>query len=812
MEVDERTALSAERDSKTEFFCSEHCRQKFLSGKESGGGDCCGGATAHDHASDQHHADPGVKPSTAAKYYCPMCAGVESDQPGECPKCGMALERNPAWKASAQPPIYTCPMHPQIQQDHPGACPICGMALELKTLTPDAPEDETELRDMTRRMWIGAALALPVFLVAMLHLIPAIGHQPWVESEISRWGQFLLATPVVLWAGAPFFRRGWRSLVTRNFNMFTLIAIGVGAAYGYSVTAMLAPGLFPPAAGMDGMPGKVGIYFEAAAVIIVLVLLGQVLELRARSRTGSAIKALLNLAPPTARRLTEHGDEDVALEQVQVGDRLRVLPGGKVPVDGSVVEGHSSVDESMITGEPVPVEKAAGDKVTGGTVNGTGGFIMSAERIGSDTLLGQIVAMVADAQRSRAPIQGLADRVGGIFVPVVLGASVLTFILWMWLGPEPRLAYAIMNAVAVLIIACPCALGLATPMSIMVGVGRGAQEGLLIRNAEALERLEKVDTLVVDKTGTLTEGKPKLMDTLPVAGFDLDELLLLTASLEQSSEHPLAAAIVRGAQEKGLKLQPTTEFRSVTGGGVAGKVGSRMVLVGKPAFLGDEGVTGVEALEASAVKLQEDGKTAMFVAVDGKPAGIVAVADPIKGTTADAIRELQALGIHLAMLTGDNRRTAASVAKTLGLDAVEAEVTPEGKVAYVKKLRAAGKHVAMAGDGINDAPALSEAEVGIAMGTGTDVAMQSAGITLVKGDLRGIAKAIRLSRATLGNIRENLFFAFVYNFLGIPLAAGALYPLTGTLLSPMIAGAAMSLSSVSVIGNALRLRRAKLVD
>ncbi len=761
------------------------------------GSPCCHGKGSGDAA---------VTPRPTAKYFCPMCAGVESDKPGDCPKCGMALERNPAWKPDAKV-IYTCPMHPQIQQDHPGNCPICGMTLELKSPAADAPEDDSELRDMTRRMWVGGALALPVFLVAMVHVIPALAHAEWANGNVSRWMQFALATPVVLWAGAPFFRRGWRSIVTWNLNLFTLIAIGVGAAYLYSVVAMLAPGWFPPSTEMGG---KVGIYFEAAAVIVVLVLLGQVLELRARSRTGSAIKALLNLAPPTARLITDKGDEEVPLDRVKVGDRFRVVPGDKVPVDGVVLEGSSNVDESMITGEPVPVEKSAGDKVTGGTVNGTGSFIVRAEHIGSDTMLGQIVAMVAEAQRSRAPIQGLADRVGAIFVPFVVGASVLTFILWMWLGPEPRFAYAVMNAVAVLIIACPCALGLATPMSIMVGVGRGAQEGVLVKNAESLERLEKVDTLVIDKTGTLTEGKPRLMDSLPVGGLDAAELLRLAASLEQSSEHPLAAAIVRGAKDKNVALDTVTDFRSVTGGGVAGKISGRTVMIGKPAFLRQEGVANLEALEGTASKMQEEGKTAMFVAVDGKPAGVVVVADPIKETTPEAIRELHDLGLNIVMMTGDNRRTAAAVAKTLGLDSVEAEVEPEGKSSHIKQLRSTGKHVAMAGDGINDAPALSEAEVGIAMGTGTDVAMQSAGITLVKGDLRGIAKAIRLSRATLGNIRQNLFFAFIYNFLGIPIAAGILYPFTGTLLSPMIAGAAMSLSSVSVIANALRLRSVSL--
>jgi Cu+-exporting ATPase len=682
------------------------------------------------------------------------------------------------------------------------------MTLELETPTAHTDEAENaELHDMTRRLWVGAALALPVFILAMAHLIPALGRQPWVNGDVSRWLQFALTTPVVLWAGWPFFTRGWVSVVTRHSNMFTLIAIGVGAAFIFSAVAMLAPHLF-----LHNMQhgGMVAIYFEAAAVIIVLVLLGQVLELRARSRTGSAIKALLNLAPPTARQVAPGGDNVVPLDQVKVGDWLRVVPGDKVPVDGTVVEGHSSVEESMLTGEPLPVEKAVGDKVTGGTVNGPGSFVMRAERIGTDTLLGQIVKMVAEAQRSRAPIQGLADKFAAIFVPVVLAVSLLTFLIWFWLGPEPKVAHAIVNAVAVLIIACPCALGLATPMSIMVGVGRGAQEGVLVKNAEALERLEKVTTLVVDKTGTLTEGKPKLMEVLPGESLDAKAFLQLVASLEQNSEHPLAAAIVQGAKDQSIGLVEVKDFRSVTGGGVIGTVAGRSVMIGKPDFLRNEKITGLESLEASAAKLQEEGKTAMFVAIDGKPAGVLAVADPIKATTAEAIKDLHALGIKVVMLTGDNRRTADAVAKQLGLDAVEAEVEPAGKVAHVKKLHTEGKHVAMAGDGINDAPALSEAEVGIAMGTGTDVAMQSAGITLLKGDLRGIAKAIRLSRATMGNIRQNLFFAFIYNGLGIPVAAGVLYPFFGLLLSPIIAGAAMSLSSISVIGNALRLRKVKL--
>ena len=750
MTVDEASALRAERDGQTFYFCGDHCRQRFLS--------------------------------------TPVAAKREEKPPGNA--------------------IYTCPMHPEVKQDHPGDCPKCGMVLELKTLTAGTDDEENaELRDMTKRFWIGTALTLPVFVLAMAHLIPVLGRQSWVDSHTSRWIQFALTTPVVGWAGWPFFRRGWRSIVTRHLNMFTLIAIGVGAAFVFSAVAMLMPNIFPNTMQHEG---EVAIYFEAAAVIVVLVLLGQVLELRARSRTGSAIKALLNLAPPTARQVAPGGDHEVPLDHVKVGDWLRVVPGDKVPVDGVVVEGHSSVEESMITGEPLPVEKTVGDNVTGGTVNGPGSFVMRAERVGSDTLLGQIVNMVAEAQRSRAPIQGLADKVAGIFVPVVLVVSALTFVLWIWLGPEPKLAHAIVNAVAVLIIACPCALGLATPMSIMVGVGRGAQEGVLVKNAEALERLEKVTILVLDKTGTLTEGKPKLVDVLPAEGTDAKEILRFAASLEQNSEHPLAAAIVQGAKEQSVVFGAVKDFRSVTASGVLGAIAGRAVMIGKPDFLRKEKITGLEPLEASAVTLQEEGKTAMFVSIDGRAAGTIAVADPVKSTTAEAIHDLHMLGLKLVMLTGDNRRTAAVVARQLGLDAVEAEIEPAGKVTHVRKLRAEGKHVAMAGDGINDAPALSEAEVGIAMGTGTDVAMQSAGITLVRGDLRGIAKAIRLSRATMWNIRQNLFFAFLYNALGIPVAAGVLYPFFGLLLSPIMAGAAMSLSSVSVISNALRLRKVRL--
>ncbi len=707
-------------------------------------------------------------------------------------------------------PVYTCPMHPEVRQNKPGACPKCGMALELEKPAQSGVKageevgENAELIDMQRRFWIGGALALPVFLLTMAHLIPPLARQAWIMGDVSRWLQFALTTPVVVWAGWPFFVRGWRSILTWNLNMFTLIAMGVGAAFLFSAIAMVMPSLFP----VSMMHGeRVSIYFEAAAVIVVLVLLGQVLELRARNRTGSAIKALLNLTPPTAKRISGDRDEVIPLEQVKVGDQLRVVPGEKVPVDGVVVEGHSSVDESLLSGEALPVEKTVGEKVTGGTVNGPGSFVMRAEHIGSDTLLGRIVDMVGEAQRSRAPIQGLADKVSGLFVPAVVAVSALTFVLWFSLGPEPRLAHAVVNAVAVLIIACPCALGLATPMSIMVGVGRGAGEGVLIKNAEALERLEKVTTLVIDKTGTLTEGKPKLMDTLPSNGFDAKEFLRLAASLEQNSEHPLAAAIVRGAKEQGAVLGKVEDFRSVTAGGVAGKVDGHAVLVGKLDFLRNEKIPELDGLEKTAGALQTEGKTVIYVAMDGKAAGILAVADPMKSTTPAAIKELHDLGLEIHMLTGDNQKTADAVAGTLKLDAVKAGIEPIGKAEYVKALRAKGLIVAMAGDGINDALALSEAEVGIAMGTGTDVAMESAGITLVKGDLRGIAKAINLSHATMRNIRQNLVFAFMYNALGIPLAAGALYPFFGLLLSPIIAGAAMSLSSVSVITNALRLRK-----
>jgi len=709
-----------------------------------------------------------------------------------------------------QPPagkvIYTCPMHPEVQQDHPGNCPKCGMTLDLKT-TSAIEEDNHELTDMTRRLWIGAALALPVFLLAMAHLIPALGHENWIMGDASRWIQFILSTPVVLWAGWPFFERGWNSIVTRHLNMFTLIAIGVGTAYLFSVVVMIVPGAFPTSLAPDG---KVGIYFEAAAVIVLLVLLGQVLEMRARSKTGSAIRALLNLAPKTARVVQDGAERDVPLESVQAGAKLRVRPGEKIPVDGVLLDGKTSVDESMISGEPIPVEKNSGDKVTGGTLNTTGSFLMQAEHVGSETVLARIVKMVADAQRSRAPIQALADKVSGWFVPAVLACAVLTFIVWALVGPQPRFAHAIVNAVAVLIIACPCALGLATPMSVMVGIGRGAQAGVLIRNAEAMEVMEKVTTVVVDKTGTLTEGKPRLTQVIPANGVSADDLLLTAASVEQNSEHPLAAAMVRGAKDRNVKLHPVTDFNSITGGGVVGKLGGREIAVGKLKFLQDRHVTDLEGIEPKATVLQAEGQTAMFVAINGKAAGIITVSDPIKTSTPEAIAQLHKLGLKIIMLTGDNERTATAVAKTLGLDEVVAGVEPKDKHERILQLRQRGQIVAMAGDGINDAPALAAANVGIAMGTGTDVAMESAGITLVKGDLLGIAKAITLSRSMMRNIRQNLFFAFAYNVLGIPLAAGLLYPFFGWLLSPIIAGAAMSLSSVSVIANALRLRNAKL--
>jgi Cu+-exporting ATPase len=768
-------------------------------------------ALLNDHSCCQgdHHSEAETKVAAedrklAKKYFCPMCAGVESDTPGSCPKCGMALERNPTFREPAKT-IYTCPMHPQIEQDKPGNCPICGMALEPKNVVAGGDGDNAELLDMTRRFWVGAALSLPVFIVAMWHILPTAPQ--WVQGDLSRWGQFILSTPVVVWCGWPFFVRGWQSLVNRSLNMFTLIAIGVGAAYFYSAVVMLLPGIFPPSFAAHGM---IGVYFEAAAIITVLVLLGQVLELRARSRTGSAIRALLGLAPNTARIVRNGEESDVPLDEVRKGDRLRIRPGDKVPVDGRVLEGKTSIDEAMITGEPMPIEKASGDRVTAGTVNQTGSIVIEAERVGSETVLSQIVEMVAQAQRSRAPIQGLADKVAGWFVPAVIAIAVITFFVWWFVGPEPRLAYAIVNAVAVLIIACPCALGLATPMSVMVGVGRGAQAGVLIKKAEAMEIMEKVRVLVVDKTGTLTEGRPRLTTIVPADSVTEEELLTVAAAVEQNSEHPLAAAIVNGAKDRGVKLPVVTDFQSTTGGGVTGQVNGRRVLVGKPQFLHAQGIADLGTLEAKAAELQQQGQTVIFVAIDDRAAGIVSVSDPIKESTPAAIEQLHKLGLKIIMLTGDNERTAQAVAGKLGIDEVEAGVEPQHKNDRVRRLREQGSVVAMAGDGINDAPALAAADVGIAMGTGTDVAMESAGITLLRGDLRGIEKAIRLSRAMMSNIRQNLFFAFIYNALGIPIAAGILYPAFGLLLSPIIAGAAMSLSSVSVIANALRLRAVKL--
>jgi Cu+-exporting ATPase len=701
--------------------------------------------------------------------------------------------------------VYTCPMHPQIRQTQPGSCPICGMALEPVTTGEDTGPNP-ELIDMTRRFWIGATLSAPVVILEMGAHFPGLNLHHFISPQLSIWVQFLLATPVVLWAGWPFFDRGWASVRNRSLNMFSLIALGIGAAYLYSLAATFAPNLFPENLRQDG---AIPVYYEAAAVITVLVLLGQVLELRAREHTGGAIRALLNLAPKTARRIrADGGDEDVPLETVQVGDCLRVRPGDSVPVDGVVLEGRSAIDESMVTGESMPVEKAPNAKVIGGTINGTGSLIMRAEKVGSDTMLARIVQMVAEAQRSRAPIQRLADIVSAWFVPAVIIVAVASFIAWMMFGPPPAFAYALVAAVSVVIIACPCALGLATPMSIMVGVGKGAGAGVLIKNAEALERFEKIDTLVVDKTGTLTEGKPRVVAVVPAGGFDEDVILSLGASLERGSEHPLAAAIVAAATERGIKIDPVSEFRSVTGKGVTGKIGQRQVAIGNAGLLKDVGLQS-PSLEPRADELRRDGATAMFVVVDGRSAGLIAVADPIKATTPAALDRLKADGVRIVMLTGDNRTTAQAVAAKVGISEVEAEVLPEQKHAVVRRLRGEGRAVAMAGDGVNDAPALAEADVGVAMGTGTDIAMQSAGVTLVKGDLAGIARARALSRATMRNIRQNLLFAFIYNVMGVPIAAGALYPF-GLTLSPAIAAAAMSLSSVSVVANALRLRRIPL--
>jgi P-type Cu+ transporter len=774
---------------RTYYFCSQSCLDQFR---------------ANPDAFLPERPAPAATPADMEREYtCPMDPEVRQKGPGACPKCGMALQ--PVDVTPITKVEWTCPMHPEIVRDAPGSCPICGMALEPRTVTLD--EKNPELDDMTRRFRWSALITAPMLAFMVSEFLPAHPVQRMLPHGWLNWILLVLASPVVLWGGWPFFVRGWASVVNRHLNMFTLIALGVGAAYAYSLVATFAPALFPES---FRLMGEVAVYFEPAAVIVVLVLLGQVLELRARSRTGSAIRNLLGLAPETARRIEQDGTErDVPLEQVHVDDRLRVRPGERIPVDGVVLEGKSTVDESMVTGEPIPVEKTAASKVTGGTVNATGQFIMQAERVGSDTLLAQIVRMVSEAQRSRAPIQRLADTVSAWFVPMVIVIAVITFIVWSQYGPEPRFAHALVNAVAVLIIACPCALGLATPMSIMVGTGRGAEAGVLIRNAEALEIFEKVTTIVVDKTGTLTEGKPRLTTLEPQAGLDEVTLLRLGASLEHVSEHPLAAAIVAGARERNVALSDVRDFQSVTGNGVTGTVDSRTVAIGNLRHLESLAIDP-GGLRERADSLRREGQTVMFVAVDGQPAGLVGVADPIKSTTAEAVEALHREGIKVVMLTGDNRTTADAVARSVRIDQVEADVLPDQKAAVVKRLQAHGERVAMAGDGINDAPALAAADVGIAMGTGTDVAMESAGVTLVKGDLRGIVRARRLSRTTMSNIRQNLFFAFIYNVLGVPVAAGVLYPFLGLLLSPMIASAAMTFSSVSVIANALRLRRVSL--
>jgi Cu+-exporting ATPase len=774
----------------TYYFCNPRCLEKFRAEPEK----YLAPATA---------ATKPKAPADQRIYTCPMDPEVRQTGPGICPKCGMALEPEVAL-APASKTQWVCPMHPQIVRDEPGSCPICGMALEPRTFTA-AEEENPELRDMSRRFWVSLIFTAPLMVLAMAHMVGPWQHA--LEGRWVAWFQLVLASPVVLWGGWPFFERFWASLKFRHLNMFTLIGMGVGVAYVYSVVASIAPGIFPES--FRGEGGSADVYFEAAAAITVLVLLGQVLELRARSRTSSAIRALLDLSPKMARRIRpDGGEEDIPLEQVQPGERLRVRPGEKVPVDGVVLEGASALDESMITGESMPVEKGPGARVIGATVNGTGSLIMRAERVGSETLLAQIVKLVGEAQRSRAPIQRLADKVSAYFVPAVVATSIVTFIVWSIFGPEPALAYALVNAVAVLIIACPCALGLATPMAIMVGTGRGAHAGVLIKNAEALEILEKVNMLILDKTGTLTQGKPELESVVAV-GISEPELVRLVASLEQGSEHPLAAAIVRGAEANGIKLAPVSEFKSLTGRGVTGRIDGHTVAVGNEALFSDLGVNASELLKR-AEELRREGQTVMFAAVDGRPAGLLGVADPIKASTPEAIRALRADGVHVVMLTGDSRTTAQAVARKLGLDEFEAEVLPEKKSEVVKRMQAQGRVVAMAGDGVNDAPALAQANVGIAMGTGTDVAIESGGVTLLKGDLRGIVRARRLSKATMRNIRQNLFFAFIYNALGVPVAAGVLYPFFGILLSPIIAAAAMSFSSVSVIGNSLRLRNVEL--
>jgi Cu+-exporting ATPase len=798
MTVEPQTAAGSHvhRD-RTYWFCSTGCLERFRADPERY---LAAGPDARAHA---------TAPFASAGpdgYTCPMDPEVRETGPGACPKCGMALEPIVV-SAPVSRTEWVCPMHPEIVRTEPGACPICGMALEPRQVTL-AEETSPELRDMSRRFWLALGLTVPLAAIAMSDLIPGQPLQQAVSPRALAWLELVLATPVTLWGGAPFFARAWASVVNRSPNMFTLIGLGTATAYGYSVAATVAPGWFPPA--VRGHGGQAGVYFEVAAVITVLVLLGQVLELRARARTNDALRALLSLAPATARVVRDgQQEDDVPIEHVAVGDRLRVRPGERVPVDGVVLEGQSVVDESMITGEPLPVEKAPGDRVTGGTVNGAGAFLMRAERVGRDTLLARIVQLVGEAQRSRAPIQRLADRVSAYFVPAVVGVALVSALAWGTLGPEPRLVYALVTAVAVLIIACPCALGLATPMSIMVGTGRGATAGILVRRAEALEVMERVDTVLVDKTGTLTEGRPRLATVVALPPHDEDELLRLAASLERGSEHPLAGAIVAAARARGLKVEEATEFRALPGQGIAGRVGPRRVALGTQRLLDTLGVAAGD-LPARAEDLRRAGQTAVLVAVDGRPAGLVSVADPLKPSTPEALRQLRADGIRVVMVTGDSRATAEAVGRALGIDEILAEVLPDQKIAVVRRFQDAGRTVAMAGDGINDAPALAQAAVGIAMGTGTDIAMESADITLVKGDLRGIARARRLSRATMRNIRQNLFFAFVYNVLGVPIAAGVLYPVLGLLLSPMVASAAMTLSSLSVIANALRLRHARL--
>ncbi|MEO3427350.1 heavy metal translocating P-type ATPase [Pelagibius sp. CAU 1746] len=780
-------------------FCASGCRDKFAAAP----GDyikaedlVCGMSV--DRASARHVA----KHAGQRFYFCSARCQEKFESEPETYLAG-----RPAPEPMPAGTQYTCPMHPEIVQDGPGDCPLCGMALEPMGIPTGEEGPNPELVDFTRRFWIGGVLTLPVLVLAMaphfgLPLREALGE------GISAWAELLLSTPVVLWAGLPFFQRGWKSIVNRSLNMFTLIAIGVGAAYVFSVVATLAPDIFP--AGFRDAQGHVGVYYEAAAVIVVLVLLGQLLELRARERTGGAIRALLDLAPKTARVIRADGqEEEIPLDQVKSGDHLRVRPGDKVPVDGKVVEGYSAIDESMLTGEPVPVEKAVGDQVTGATLNGSGSLVIEAERVGADTVLSQIVGMVAEAQRSRAPIQKLADQVAGVFVPAVVGVALLAFIAWSIWGPSPAMAYGLVAAVSVLIIACPCALGLATPMSIMTATGRGAQAGVLIKNAESLERFAKVDTLIVDKTGTLTLGKPRLAAVLPEAGVGEDELLRLAASLERGSEHPLAEAIVAGASERGVALAKAEDFNAITGKGVTGRVEGRGVALGNAALLAELGLESSHAAEEAGAR-RDQGETVMFVVVDGKVAGLVSVADPVKETTPEALKALHQEGLRIVMVTGDNERTAKAVAGRLGIDEIRADVLPEDKARIVKELQAEGAKVAMAGDGVNDAPALAQADVGIAMGTGADVAIESAGFTLVKGDLNGIVRARRLAEATMGNIKQNLFFAFFYNAAGVPIAAGILYPVFGILLSPIIAAAAMSLSSVSVVTNALRLRRVRL--